>query len=287
MVATATRLYSVVRVLGVLLVLLGLLFWAGWAYALVPLHVALGYIFVVGLWAVAGLAGRMKGSPFIVGPAVVWGLGVILLGLHQQELLPGEYHWVVRVLHLVVGFTAVIIAGLLVSGIIAQARPFARSPKAFRVTPTLRLGNFIVATLLRLGVRIGPFALLTVQGRKSGRPRTTPVAIGEWNGQRWVLSPYGEVDWVRNLRAAGHGTLTRGRHVEPFNAVELSTSAAAPILKQALVMMPAFLRSYFEVTASSTSEELEREAVRHPIFQLQLPTSGASEGVTSSLRPAR
>ncbi len=46
------------------------------------------------------------------------------------------------------------------------------------------------------------YGLPTVPGRKSGVPRTTPVALGERDGRRWLVSPYGEVDWVRNLRAA-------------------------------------------------------------------------------------
>src|SRR5262249_55382232 len=195
----------------------------------------------------------------------------------DYELLPGDAHWVVRVLHLVVGFAAVALAGILTSGIITRARPTPSSAKVFRVPPFVRLANTVVTLLLRLGVNLGPMALLTVTGRKSGRPRTTPVAVGEWNGRRWLIAPYGEVDWVRNLRAAGKGTLARGRRVEGFSAVELAPAAAAPILKHALVRMPAFLRSYFAVTPTSSLEELEREALRHPVFQLEPPTLGTAQ----------
>ncbi len=84
------------------------------------------------------------------------------------------------------------------------------------------ISNAIVAALLRRGVKIGNNALLTVPGRSSGEPRTTPVTILEWGGERWLQSPFGEVNWVRNLRAAGRGTLTRGRHHEPISVVELT-----------------------------------------------------------------
>ncbi|HEX6145788.1 MAG TPA: nitroreductase family deazaflavin-dependent oxidoreductase, partial [Acidimicrobiia bacterium] len=72
-----------------------------------------------------------------------------------------------------------------------------------------RFYNPIVSFLLRLGLPIGPQALLTVTGRRSGLPRTTPVAINR-NGTGWhLISVYGRVDWVRNLEAAGEALITR------------------------------------------------------------------------------
>src|SRR5438270_13139737 len=59
---------------------------------------------------------------------------------------------------------------------------------------------------------LGPNVLLTVAGRKSGLPRTTPVALINVGGRRWLLGVYGEVDWVKNSRAAGVATITiKGR----------------------------------------------------------------------------
>ena len=86
--------------------------------------------------------------------------------------------------------------------------------KTFRANFGVRASNAIVAALLRSGVKIGQMTLLTVPGRKSGQPRTTPVVIGEHDGLRWVVSVYGQVDWARNLRAAGKATLQRGRRSE-------------------------------------------------------------------------
>ena len=71
------------------------------------------------------------------------------------------------------------------------------------------------------GVPLGFNGLLTIRGRKSGLPRTTPMAIIEVDGRRWVWAPWGEVNWVRNLRAAGRATITiRGRK-EAVRATEL------------------------------------------------------------------
>jgi len=69
----------------------------------------------------------------------------------------------------------------------------------------------ILRFLLVAGVPLGPNRLVTIRGRKSGLPRTTPVAIIEVSGRRWVWAPWGEVQWVRNLRAAGRATITPAR----------------------------------------------------------------------------
>jgi len=79
----------------------------------------------------------------------------------------------------------------------------------------------IAKFLLGAGVPLGPNALVTIRGRKSGLPRTTPVAIIEVSGRRWVWAPWGEVHWVRNLRAAGRATITVRRRTEEVSATEL------------------------------------------------------------------
>jgi deazaflavin-dependent oxidoreductase (nitroreductase family) len=81
---------------------------------------------------------------------------------------------------------------------------------------------------------MGPDVLLTVRGRASGLPRTTPVALCEYAGRRGIISPFGETDWVRNLRAAGRATLTTGRRAEEVSAVELDPAAAAAFIRDVL-----------------------------------------------------
>lgn len=141
--------------------------------------------------------------------------------------------------------------------------------KTYKNTLTFRLGNLFAKTMLRAGVKMGNMALLTVRGRKSGQPRTTPVAVLEQDGYYRLIAPYGSVNWVRNLRAAGEATLTRGRRSEHVSARELDAREAAPLLKDSLAKAPAFLRSYFDVTPTSSLEDFEREAPRHPVFLLQ------------------
>jgi deazaflavin-dependent oxidoreductase (nitroreductase family) len=83
----------------------------------------------------------------------------------------------------------------------------------------------LAGRVLRVGALLGPNALLTVKGRKSGVPRTTPVALVEVDGRRWVIGTFGEVNWVRNLRAAGRATLSVGRRREEVVAEELDQDA--------------------------------------------------------------
>ena len=140
--------------------------------------------------------------------------------------------------------------------------------KTYRVNAFVRISNAMTTFLLRMGVKMGTMTLLTVRGRKSGQPRTTPVTLIELDGDRLLIAPFGTVTWVRNLRAAGEATLTRGRHSERVSAVELSIQEAGPILKKSLVGVPSFVTNYFDVTPDSPLADFEREAPRHPVFRL-------------------
>src|SRR2546429_7565302 len=139
------------------------------------------------------------------------------------------------------------------------------------------LGNVLTMSLLRAGFKlVGPYLvrgnyplyLLTVRGRKSGQPRTVPLVIIQQNGKRYLTSPYGIVDWVRNLRAAGEAILTRGRRSETVNARELPKDEAALVLRADIKRNP-FAR-YFGVTAYSSLEEFERAVLIHPVFVLEI-----------------
>ncbi len=137
----------------------------------------------------------------------------------------------------------------------------------------VRAANVMTTTLLRAGVKLEgagkyPMYLLTVRGRKSGLPRTIPIAIWERNGKRYVGSVFGIVDWVRNLRAAGEAILTRGRRSETVNVRELPQDEAALVLREDVKGGNPFARNY-GVTADSSLEEFERAVLTHPVFLLE------------------
>lgn len=127
--------------------------------------------------------------------------------------------------------------------------------------------NVLVTMLLHAGIKIGTVSLLTVRGRKSSQPHTVPVNLVERDDQRWLVAPYGVVQWVRNIRAAGTATLTRGRHSESIAVTELPAREAAPVLKQYLLQVRV-VRPYFDVTKDAPLEAFESEAPRHPVFKI-------------------
>ncbi len=94
--------------------------------------------------------------------------------------------------------------------------------------------NPFARSLLAAGVPMGFNGLMTVRGRKSGLPRTTPVAIIEVSGRRWVWAPWGEVHWVRNLRAAGRATITVRRRSERVRATELDPAQRVAFFRDVL-----------------------------------------------------
>jgi hypothetical protein len=104
---TATVLQMIIRVCGVIQIVLGLLFWTNNARTLVPLHMLVGSLLVLSLIALAVVAAIADVGPGFVALAIVWALVTLLLGLTQTQLLPGTAHWVIQVLHLLIGLGAI------------------------------------------------------------------------------------------------------------------------------------------------------------------------------------
>jgi deazaflavin-dependent oxidoreductase (nitroreductase family) len=144
--------------------------------------------------------------------------------------------------------------------------------RTYKLTLGRRLANSFISTLLRLGVKLDGVYLLSVAGRRSGKIHTTPVTLVEEGGQRWLVAPYGEVNWVRNARAAGRVTLGRGRQSETVTIVELDPEESALVLKKYLKQVP-IVRPYFDATPESPLEAFVAEAARHPVFRIVGPAT--------------
>lgn len=157
-----------------------------------------------------------------------------------------------------------------------QALPQTHVP---RIVPIL---HPLVRRLVGAGLPLGPNVLITVRGRTSGLPRTFPIALMESGGRRFVQSPYGEVNWVRNLRADGHAVLTRGRRREEVEAVELVPDEAGPLLRDAVAplmrnrLMAAFARLFIPVRRGAAPEEYVEHVRQHPMFELRSRTDASS-----------
>ncbi|HCG03020.1 MAG TPA: nitroreductase family deazaflavin-dependent oxidoreductase [Chloroflexi bacterium] len=130
-----------------------------------------------------------------------------------------------------------------------------------------RLENHILKLLLRSGLKLGTTYILSVKGRKTGAAHSTPVVIVETDGKRYLVAPYGPVNWVRNARAAGTVNLTRGGQSETLHLVEVEPEESGPILKKYLGIASA-TRRYFHAKPDSPVEDFVAEAPGHPVFRL-------------------
>jgi deazaflavin-dependent oxidoreductase (nitroreductase family) len=146
-----------------------------------------------------------------------------------------------------------------------------RTREARRLPSWVPYFNKLAVPLLRAGVPMGPDVLLTVRGRSSGLPRTTPVTICETGARRGVISPFGEVQWVRNLRKAGRATIGVGRRREEVVATELHDADAAAFIRD--VLAPHARRSRLGGWFVRTIDKIdvdhpEAAAVGRPVFEI-------------------
>jgi hypothetical protein len=107
MKTTATVAQWLVRITGLIQIVLGLLFWTGNQLTLVPVHIVVGLILVLSLWTLALIGARAGAEPGLVVVAFAWGLLLPIFGLTQSQILTGSAHWLIQVLHLLVGLAAI------------------------------------------------------------------------------------------------------------------------------------------------------------------------------------
>jgi deazaflavin-dependent oxidoreductase (nitroreductase family) len=134
---------------------------------------------------------------------------------------------------------------------------------------TRNIFNRAVAAATRLGISVAGSRVLEVKGRKSGKPYRTPVNPLTLDGERYLVSPRGNTQWSRNLRARGSGRLLLGRRSEPFTATELADDDKPPVLREYLRRWGWEVGAFFDgVGADSTDEEIRRITPEHPIFKI-------------------
>ncbi|MDG5486027.1 nitroreductase family deazaflavin-dependent oxidoreductase [Mycolicibacterium gadium] len=146
-------------------------------------------------------------------------------------------------------------------------------PETARLPWWLNHANKVFMVLLRLGVPVSRNespVVLTVPGRKTGKPRSTPVTPMHMNGKRYVVNGYPGADWVRNVRAAAEVTLTQGRRSETVRMVELSAEDARPILREFPVQVAdgVDIMKRAGVLKTGTVDELVGLAGRLAVFRI-------------------
>jgi hypothetical protein len=128
-VATLATMW-IVRVAGIVQIVLGLLFWTGRALGYIPLHMTVGFVVVLGLWTLAVLALVARTGAGLALFAIVWGLALPALGMTQAAILVGPWHWIIRVIHLLMGLTALGLADQLATRVLKSRAPSGRVARA-------------------------------------------------------------------------------------------------------------------------------------------------------------
>jgi deazaflavin-dependent oxidoreductase (nitroreductase family) len=135
---------------------------------------------------------------------------------------------------------------------------------------TRNVFNRAVAGLTRLGVSVWGSRVLEVPGRTTGEPRRVPVNLLMIDGQEYLVSPRGNGQWVRNVRANdGHLDLLLGKKRSHWIAREIADADKVPILRAYLERWKAEVGVFFDGTGpDSSDEELLTIAPKHPVFSL-------------------
>ncbi len=134
---------------------------------------------------------------------------------------------------------------------------------------TQHVFNPTIARLTRWGISLKGSRVLEVRGRTSGEIRSTVVNMLELDGTRYLVAPRGETQWVRNLRAAGEGTLRVGRRVETFTATELADAEKPAVLRAYLKAWAWEVGKFFDgLKADSPDADIAAAAPGFPAFRI-------------------
>lgn len=148
--------------------------------------------------------------------------------------------------------------------------------RIYRVGTGTRIINGIFRRLATWGRGAPYLHVLTVTGRTSGRERSVPIDVMDVNGVKYLVAPYGEVNWVRNLRAAGKATLQRGSHVHKYDAVEVPRTDAIPVIREYVRLVP-ITKDYWNVRANSADNEVLEDARTNPASRWNASATGPGE----------
>ena len=135
----------------------------------------------------------------------------------------------------------------------------------------LKSMNKVVLALGRIGLPAGPSQVLTVPGRKSGQPRSTPMTPFHHDGGLYTVAGYPGADWAANARAAGLGTLSRGRRARRVRIIELSADESRPILRAFAEKVPVGVgfAKRSGLVVDGTPDEFEALAGRLAVFRFE------------------
>jgi hypothetical protein len=134
---------------------------------------------------------------------------------------------------------------------------------------TARVFNPAVGLMTKLGLSVKGSAVLPVQGRKTGEWRSTPVNPLRFEGQRYLVAPRGDTQWVRNIRVSKEGRLQVGRKTTLIHIEERPNGSKIPILRAYFKEWKWEVGQFFDLeSADASDEEIARIAPDHPVFRI-------------------
>ena len=137
----------------------------------------------------------------------------------------------------------------------------------------VKLMNAFIGRLASMGLVPGGTAQLQVKGRRSGQTRSTAVTLVEYDGNRYLVAPRGNTEWVRNVQAAGGQAALKHGKSEQVRLEEVPVEQRAVIIKPYLKKTAMATKREFGIEPDAPIEEFEKIATRHPVFRI-VPTSG-------------
>jgi deazaflavin-dependent oxidoreductase (nitroreductase family) len=132
--------------------------------------------------------------------------------------------------------------------------------------------NKVIIGLQRVGIAFGSMHLLTVPGRRTGQPRTFPIAVLPLSGRRYVVQAFPNAAWVANARAADTAILKRGRRSSAVRLVEVPVQERGPLLREVVETQPASAAQRYVTNGladAPTPDAVAAAADRIAIFRIE------------------
>jgi hypothetical protein len=148
--------------------------------------------------------------------------------------------------------------------------------------------NHVVKLLSRMGMPLGTIRIITVPGRVSGKPRSTPVSPLTIDHHRYVIAGLANSSWARNARAAGHGCLRKGRHTEAVELAEVTDPTIREMVMTAFPKeVPHGVQFFIRIGLVKSADPLEFAAASDKVAVFEIRPRGRGPSVPGAGQPQR
>ena len=122
MILSITVLRWILRLVFLVSLILGVVLWSGRGYEYLRLHMWLGFIITFALLALVIISLLARARPALASVTLLWAVALPALGIAQLRIMPGPNHWIIRVVHLLLGIGAIGLGEVLAKRSLQQQR---------------------------------------------------------------------------------------------------------------------------------------------------------------------